>query len=327
MSNTPLRLPPLKSLLAFRHAARSLSFKDAAGQLHVTQAAISQQIKTLEETLGVPLFERHTRQISLTHEGQYLFEHAEKAFELLETGVKGIIDDPNPNTLVISTLPSFASRWLVSRLGHFQEKEKDINIHLSPSLSLASFSDGNLDLSIRLGQGTYAGLRSDLLFDEFLLPVCHPALLNNTKEIKQQLAALPVITDGGPDLIHVWPEFQRYLGSTNTPLKSHLHVSDSTILIEALLSGQGITMARFSLVYELIEKGQLICPLPIYVKSYYSFYLVAPAPHFKHHKVTTFISWLKGETKTIEASWQAYLKAHPELEKLEISYGKIEDGC
>jgi LysR family glycine cleavage system transcriptional activator len=190
-----------------------------------------------------------------------------------------------------------------------------------------SFSDNNLDLSIRLGQGTYAGLRSDLLFDEYLLPVCHPALLDKTQPNKEQLAALPVITDGGPDLVHIWPEFQRYLGTTDAPLKSHLHVSDSTILIEALLSGQGITMARFSLVYELIAKGQLICPLPIYIKSYYSFYLVAPAPHFKHNKVDKFIHWLRRETESIETSWQAYLKANPEFERLDINYGEMQQGC
>ncbi len=203
------RLPPLKSLYAFRYAATYLSFKEAAEQLNVTQAAISQQIKTLEQAVGVELFERHTRQVTLTSEGHYLFEYTVKAFDLLEVGVKGITEDQNPNTLVISTLPSFASRWLVSRLGHFQEQEKEINIQLNPSIILSSFTDRHLDLAIRFGRGQYEGLQSQLLFKDFLLPVCHPSLIDMNQPIKPQLLQLPVITDTGTDMELVWPIFQK----------------------------------------------------------------------------------------------------------------------
>jgi len=301
-----IRLPPLKSLHAFRYAAQSLSFKNAAEQLNVSQAAISQQIKTLEQSLGIELFERHTRQVVLTSEGEYLSNYAAQAFDLLEQGIRGIVDDPNPNKLVISTLPSFASRWLVARLGKFQAQEREINIQLSPSLAVATFQGQELDLSIRFGQGQYDGLKSELLFEETLIPICHPSLIDLNKAIKPQLAKLPIIADNGPDMEAIWPLFQQHIGCEEEQMPSRLQVSDSTVLIEALLSCQGISMIRYSLVYELMQKGQLISPLPLYMKSRYNFYLVAPAPHFKYDKMVKFRRWLKLELKEIQKSWQTY---------------------
>ncbi|MGJ8646687.1 MAG: LysR substrate-binding domain-containing protein [Marinomonas colpomeniae] len=311
-------LPPLKSLQAFRYAAQSLSFKAAAEHLYVTQAAVSQQIKTLEQSLGVELFERHARQVVLTPEGEYLFEYAEKAFSLLEEGVKGITEDPNPNTLIISSVPSFASRWLVSRLGKFQAHEPDINLRLSPSSDLSNFLDSDLDLAVRLGRGKYQGLKSTLLFEEFLLPVCHPSLINNDESIKKQLVNIPIITDTGPDIKHVWPILQRFLDMYDMPMNSHLHIADSTALVEALLSGQGLAMMRFGLVYELLEKGQLICPLPIYMKSQYDFYLVAPPQHFKYEKVMAFKRWIDHEVKSIDLSWKKYLLKNSDFKEVKV---------
>lgn len=311
-------LPPLKSLQAFRYAAQSLSFKTAAEHLYVTQAAVSQQIKALEHALGVELFERHARQVTLTSEGEYLFEYVEKAFNLLEEGVKGITEDPNPNTLVISSVPSFSSRWLVTRLGKFQAHEPDINLRLSPSSDLSTFIDSDLDLGVRLGRGQYSGLQSTLLFEEFLLPVCHPSLINKDEPIEKQIIDIPIITDTGPDIKHVWPIFQRFLDMYDMPMNSQLHIADSTALVEALLSAQGLAMMRFGLVYELLEKGQLICPLPIYMKSQYDFYLVAPPQHFKYQKVMAFKCWIEKEVKAIDSSWQEYLLRNPGFKEMKV---------
>ncbi|MEP3351089.1 MAG: LysR substrate-binding domain-containing protein [Marinomonas sp.] len=311
-------LPPLKPLQAFRYAAQFLSFKTAAEHLYVTQAAVSQQIKTLEHALGVELFERHARQVTLTSEGEYLFEYVEKAFNLLEEGVKGITEDPNPNTLVISSVPSFSSRWLVTRLGKFQAHEPDINLRLSPSSDLSNFIDSDLDLGVRLGRGQYSGLQSTLLFEEFLLPVCHPSLINKDEPIEKQIIDIPIITDTGPDIKHVWPILQRFLDMYDMPMNSQLHIADSTALVEALLSAQGLAMMRFGLVYELLEKGQLICPLPIYMKSQYDFYLVAPPQHFKYQKVMAFKRWIEKEVKAIDSSWQAYLLRNPDFKEMKV---------
>jgi len=311
-------LPSLKSLQAFRYAAQMLSFKGAAEHLYVTQAAVSQQIKTLEQALDIELFERQTRQVALTSEGKYLYQYVEKAFALLEEGVKGITDDPNPNTLVISAVLSFSNRWLVPKLGGFQAQEPDINLRISPSSRLASFIDNDLDLCVRLGEGNYQGLKSTLLFEEFLLPVCHPSLINVKQPIKKQLAKIPIITDSGPDMKHVWPILQQFSNTYNMPINSQLQLSDSTAIVEALLSRQGLSMMRFGLVYEQMAKGNLICPLPIYMKSQYDMYLVAPAHHFKNPKVKKFKRWIENEVKAIDLSWKEYLLQHPDFEEVKV---------
>lgn len=311
-------LPPLKSLQAFRYAAQMLSFKAAAEHLYVSQAAVSQQIKTLEQTLDLELFERHARQVLLTPEGKYLYEYVEKAFSLLDQGVKGITEDPNPNTLVISAVLSFSNRWLVPKLGGFQAQEPNINLRISPSSRLASFTDNDLDLCIRLGEGQYKGLKSTLLFEEFLLPVCHPSLINTEQPIEQQLAKIPIITDTGPDMKHVWPILQKFSNTYNMSINSQLQLSDSTAIVEALLSRQGLSMMRFGLVYEQMEKGNLICPLPIYMKSQYDVYLVAPAHHFKNPKVKKFKRWIENEVRMIDFSWKQYLLKHSNIEEVKV---------
>ena len=102
------------------------------------------------------------------------------------------------------------------------------------------------------------------------------------------------------------------------PMNSQLHISDSTALVEALLSGQGLAMMRFGLVYELLEKGLLVCPLPIYMKSQYDFYLVAPPQHFKYQKVMKFKYWIEKEVKVIDASWAQYLLNNPDFEEMKV---------
>lgn len=309
------RLPPLKSLYVFRHAATHLSFKEAAEQLYVTQAAISQHIKTLEQHLDVTLFERHTRQVVLTQEGRYLLDYVIKAFDLLETGIQGITGDQRPNTIVITTIPSFATRWLVSRLGKFHEIEQNLNIQLEHSFSLSTFTDRQVDLAIRFGQGKYEGLESHLLFEEFVLPVCNPSLIDTSKAITPQLQKLPMISENGPDNNFIKSTLQKTL-NRETSFSALLHVSDASVLVEALLSGQGIAMARFSLIYKLLQQGLLICPLPIYMKSRYDMYLVAPPQHFSYTKITRFKHWIEEDVGEIKQSWQEYLKQNPDSKEV-----------
>jgi len=302
------RLPPLKALQAFRYAAEAQSFKLAAEQMYVTQAAVSQQIKALEQHLGQKLFRRMVREVELTPEGRQLLPYVSKAFTALEQGVASLGQDPNPNRLTLSVLPSFAGRWLVPRLGAFQQLHPELTIHLSPNLQLASFEDNDLDLAIRFGPGNDPGLSAHLLQKEYLLPVCHPSLIDTEKLIAEQLTQLPLLADDAPDMKKVWPELEQALGIKLEQDATRLYVSDSTMLVEALLSGQGFSMLRFSLAYELLQRGQLICPIPIYLKSVYDYYLVAPESHFKRPKVRQFERWIQQEAETIEQSWQQFSK-------------------
>lgn len=304
------RLPPLKSLQAFRHAAELGSFKAAAEHLFVSQAAISQQIKVLENALGLQLFRRGIREIELTAEGRQLLPFISQGFTTLEQGIGQLTDDPNPHRLTLSTLPSFASRWLVPRLGQFQAQVPDMIIRMTPSLKLESFDDGELDLTIRYGKGDYPGLQTQLLLTDHLIPVCHPSLIDPAKAIRPQLDKLPLLIDDGLDVAQVWPEFEARTGIRAQHHNTRLAASDSNMLIDALLAGQGLSILRYSVIYELLDRQQLICPLPLALPSDYRYYLVAPAHHFKRPKVQQFSHWIAQEIQTIETRWQAFEQTH-----------------
>ncbi|MCJ8338777.1 MAG: LysR substrate-binding domain-containing protein [Pseudomonadales bacterium] len=297
---------PLTALKFFRQAAESLSFKLAAEQLFVTQAAVSQQIKSLENSLNVKLFIRLNREVVLTEQGKKLLPYVVQGFNAFEEGFAMLGDDPNPDLLTITTLPSFASRWLMPKLINFQERNNGISIHISPSLQVESFSDGKLDLAIRYGLGNYPGYETHLLHRDYILPVCHPDMIDTTKEIAPQLADIPLLTDEGVDIDKAWRPFMQKVGIPLNTKPSKLHVGDSTMLIEPLLCKQGMSLLRYSLIYELLKNGQLICPLPFYFQSRFSYYLVAPESHFQYQKIINFHQWIREEMSDIDKHWHEF---------------------
>ncbi len=300
------RLPPLKSIQAFRYAAEALSFKAAAERLHVTPTAVSQQIKILEQNLGVALFKRKTREVELTPEARQLLPYISKAFALMEEGVSGVVEDPNPTRLTITVLPSFSSRFLIPRLGGFQEAQSDINVHLLSSLGLSKFENNDLDLAIRFGEGSYPGVVSKHVLDDYVLPICHPSLIDPDKPIKAQLEKLPVLRDDVNYIEPHWRTFQDQTGIKCQHDDSRLQFSDATMLVESVLASRGLALLRYSLAYDLIEQGSLICPIPVYMKSQFSYYLVAPELNFERYKVQKFERWLRQEVRDIAESWSKF---------------------
>lgn len=301
-----MRLPPLRALQAFRHAGSSLSFKDAADQLYVSPTAISQQIKLLEQVLGVPLFRRKTREVLLTEEGAKLLPYVSRAFQTLEEGVAQFGEDPDPTRLILSSFPSFSARFLIPKLGDYRTYSDGVNVHLQTSLSLSSFDGQQLDAAIRLGKGNYAGLEARHLIDDYIIPVCSPSLLEEGRDIAQQLEALPILVDGSEDMQPLWRSFEEASGIACGYKTSRLIVSDASMLIEAVLGGQGVALMRYSLVYELLNKQLLRCPVPFFLESAYALYLVAPEWHFKRDKILKFEAWLRTELQAVEDSWKSF---------------------
>jgi LysR family transcriptional regulator, glycine cleavage system transcriptional activator len=154
----PTRLPPLNALRTFEAAARHLSFTKAADELFVTQAAVSHQIRTLEEHLGTALFRRMNRALMLTDEGQALLPAVREAFDLLSAGVRRVQDLCSGGALTISTTPSFAASWLVGRIARFQALHPDIELQLSATPRLVDFAREDIDCGIRYGMGDWPGL-------------------------------------------------------------------------------------------------------------------------------------------------------------------------
>ena len=178
-------LPALSALRTFEAAARHLSFTRAADELHVTQAAVSHQIKALEADLGVRLFRRLNRRLLLTDEGQLLVPSVRRAFDELTAGVERVRERCLGGTLTISTTPSIAANWLASRLGRFQALRPEFEIRLMATPRLIDFAREGVDCGIRYGFGDWPGLFSERLFHAALTPVCSPRLLKGQEPLKE----------------------------------------------------------------------------------------------------------------------------------------------
>ncbi|KOO04066.1 LysR substrate-binding domain-containing protein [Vibrio nereis] len=293
------RLPPLQGLYYFYTAAKLGSFKQAANELFVTAAAISQQIRQLEEFLGADLFVRQHRKVALTQEGTLLFQHAQKGFEHLHQGVRQINQDPNPNQLSISTLPSFAQHWLVPRIGHFRELNPEQELMIEPTSELVDFQNSNLDLCIRYGPGHYPNVETKLLMEELLYPVCHP--------IYQQQHGIYDLSDlTGADLIEdYWRDIDWGIWLQNVGYKAHkptLKYNGSHFVLEGALAVQGVALAKHTLAQRYIEEGKLVRIGNLAQRTDYNYFLCAPSAYFKREKIRNFCEWIFNQVEGSRSS-------------------------
>lgn len=203
------RLPPLNSLRVFEAAARHLSFTRAAEELFVTQAAVSHQIKALEEFLSLKLFRRRNRSLLLTEEGQSYFLDIKDIFTSIAEATDKVLERSEKGALTISLPPSFAIQWLVPRLADFNAQEPDIDVRIKAvDMDEGSLTD-DVDVAIYYGRGNWPGLRADKLYQEFLIPLCSPSLLLGNKPL-ESLSDLKLHT-----LLHDtsrkdWKQFARH---------------------------------------------------------------------------------------------------------------------
>ncbi|MFT6387535.1 MAG: LysR family glycine cleavage system transcriptional activator [Cellvibrionaceae bacterium] len=290
----------LKALHYFLVTARYLSIKRAAESLFVTQAAISQQIRLLEDALGVALFHRQHRALVLTQEGARLLPHLEVAFEAIEKGVDGLVSDNDPNTITLSVLPSFASRWLIPRLVSFYEANPTISINLSMTDKLEVFGYNGVDLAIRFGLGEYEGVKSQFLMKDYIYPACHPVYLKeqNIKTVKD-LKKQRLLEDTTGDI--AWDHWLEKKGITKKQLgaqgesRNRVRYDGSHYVIDSALSAQGVAMVRHSLVAEAIDQSQLVKLFDEAVELDSKYFICAPEHYFQYSKVKSFSNWLKQE--------------------------------
>ena len=179
------RLPPLNALRAFEAAARHLSFTKAAGELSVTPAAVSHQVKALEDYFGIQLFRRLTRALLLTDAGQTALPALRDGFDKLAEASERLRAHDARGMLTVSVSPSFAAKWLVPRLDDFRTVHPDIDLRLDASDTIVDLARGEADLSIRYGPGGYRDLRVDLLFEAEVFPVCAPGLCDGQHPLRE----------------------------------------------------------------------------------------------------------------------------------------------
>jgi LysR family glycine cleavage system transcriptional activator len=288
------RLPPMNTLRAFEAAARHLSFTQAAEELHVTQAAVSHQIRTLEDALGVRLFRRLNRAIRLTEEGQEFVSEVRKALSHLTTAVEKLSAPEAGGPLTVSVLPSFASKWLVPRLGRFGQKHPEVDVRISPSIQLTDFQRDDVDLVVRYGKGQYEGLHSVRLMTENIFPVCSPALLSGPQALREpaDLQHHTLLHDDG----HVdWAMWLLVAGVTDISPTQGPYFTDSALVVQAAAEGQGVALARGALAADDLAAGRLVKPFDITIPTAYAYYVVCPKATAHHPKIAAFRAWLLEE--------------------------------
>jgi LysR family glycine cleavage system transcriptional activator len=288
------RLPSLNGLRAFEAAARHLSFTQAASELNVTQTAISHQIKRLEEELGVRLFVRQNRALSLTPEARDYLPGIRAAFNDLRLATDRLLRKDGDHVLTVSTLASLAAKWLLPRLSAFQEAHPGIDVRITTSTNLIDFQRDNVDAAIRYGRGQWQGVRADWLMADEMFPVCSPALLRAAKPLKRPedlrdhvlLHTSNVYTD----------DWRLWLTAAGLPadLPNQPGITFDLIFmtVQAAIDGIGVAMGRTSYVQDDINKGRLVVPFKIALPTDAGFYLVSPQARTDSPKLAAFRQWL-----------------------------------
>ena len=290
------KLPPLNTLRVFRAAAHYLSFTLAAEELFVTQAAVSHQIKALEQSLGVDLFIRGNRSLCLSEAGQRFLPYIDQIFHLLDDGLQQISTPGEGKTLTVTLLPSFASRWLVPRLGLFLKSHPEVDFRLAPSRELTNFQTEDIDLAIRYGSGNYPGLTSIFLMDEDIFPVCSPKIMDGSHPLLQpnDLRHHVLLHDEGHG------DWRKWLLAANAkkvdPRKGPVY-TDSAMAVQSAIEADGVALARSQLVKDDIARGLLVKPFDIYQPTGFSYFVIYPSDRIPTPAMRAFTKWIQQQVK------------------------------
>jgi LysR family glycine cleavage system transcriptional activator len=284
-----MRRLPMSSLRVFVAAAEQLSFSRAARGLGVTNAAVSMQIRALEEYLRMPLFIRSGHSIKLTGEGARLLPRLRAALEELERAIDEARHDRHAGSLTVSMLASFLQQWLLPRLPDFQRRFPNLDLRIHTSHLLVDFLSSDVQVAVRFGKGSWPKLHAEKLLDEWLVPVC-------TRQLLERL---------GP-VCHA-PDLKRYqlLHSDTEPWRAWLEgavndewtargatFDDSVTVVRAAQAGQGLALARWSLVSREIAEGRLTIASRKIVPMDQGYYFVCPSSYLEVEKVATWRRWL-----------------------------------
>jgi LysR family glycine cleavage system transcriptional activator len=315
------RLPPLNALRVFEAAARHLSFKEAANELSITQAAVSHQIKSLEDYLGVQLFKRAGRGVQLTEAARAALPRLREGFDALAAAVEMIHLRADETDLQITAPPVFTARWLMPRLADFAKREPKIDVRVVSSSKMvdAGALDSaaittNLDLrsdtsgvEIHLGAGDYPGYRADRLFGVSTVVVASPALVKGKPPIREpaDLGAHTLLHDDAMDLVahgHAWEKWLELAGvadkvdGTRGP-----HFSSNILSLEAASQKLGVALALRPLVDADLASGRLCAPFKIELKPQSAYYLVCPEVIAERPAVVAFRQWLLQQAQQKQA--------------------------
>ena len=302
------RLPPLNSLKAFEAAARHLSFSKAADELHVTPAAISHQIKALEDYCGSPLFRRLTRALVLTETGQAALPALREGFDKLAEGAARLAPDPRTGLLTISVAPTFCAKWLMPRLDRFRTAHPGFDVRIDASDELADFGPDGVDVAIRYGSGRYAGLAAECLMEEVVIPVASPDLLDGRRPLATPAdlahhTLLHVSWKMADDEAPSWRMWLKAAGVEGIDPDRGPRFNVDSLTIQAAIAGHGVALVNRALVEDDLAAGRLIRlfpPAEADRPSAFCYWLVYPLGHAQNPKVQAFRLWVTREAATAD---------------------------
>ncbi|HEY5758812.1 MAG TPA: transcriptional regulator GcvA [Steroidobacter sp.] len=294
-------LPPLTAVRAFEAAARHLSFTRAAAELHVTQSAVSHQVRTLEAWLGFPLFRRCNREIQLTGEGVSYLPAVRAALNKLRSATERLVHRDYEGLLCISTTESFATNWLIARLPKFFALHPSFDVRITTQNPVDEFGNESedvtppwIDVVIRYGRGNWLGLRSMKLFGEEIAPVCSPELLggayplNDPYDLRQHV----LLHD---DMQMQWRTWLSAAGHDDIDATRGPRFSHSHMVITAAVQGLGVALGRSALVEQEITAGRLVRLFGRSVPAEYGYYVLMREAAVDQPKVKLFQDWLLTE--------------------------------
>lgn len=292
------RFPPLSALRAFEAVARQLSFTRAAEELHVTPAAVSQQVRALEEQLGVTLFQRSRRAVSLTAAGNGILPDIQAGFESLSRAMAGAARQPNASALTISVAPSFASKWLLPRLPDFAAKCPEVELRISATVGLADFGRNEADLAIRFGSGRYPGLDSERLFRESLCPLCSPKLVQGKRALKKpgdlkNFRLLHDLSVPGDPQASGWARWLKLAGAPEVNANRGTRFSLAELALQAAIDGAGVVLGRLALAELDLAAGRLYRPFRRALPLGMGYFLVMPKKNRERPEIQSFRAWLR----------------------------------
>ena len=303
------QFPGLRSLRAFTAAAQRLSFSKAAEDMGVTPAAISHQIKEIEDQLRVTLFIRNSRSMVLTQEGEILATAARESLETLGRAIKRVKRLENRNQIKVSASPSIGAKWLVPRLDKFLEIAPNADVRLDVTSSLVDFERDDIDIAIRFGEGRYPGMDAQLLFRDIVFPVCSPSIitreapLNHPRDLlKHKLIHLDYEIQSSP-----WPNWKMWMaaaGIKDFDDRSGLHFRQTSLTVQAAIDGMGVALGDSNLVADDLAAGRLVKPFELALRTppQFAYYIITPRNAAPNPLVGLFRDWCLKEAHETEAA-------------------------
>lgn len=293
----PTDLPPLNALRAFEAAGRHLSITKAAQELHVTAAAVSHQVKALEDYLNVKLFRRVGNVLFLTDAGQACLPGLRDGFAGLERAMEALRHHDLRGPLFLSVAPVFASKWLIPRLADFHAAHPDIDVRISATLELADFERDGIDAAVRVGRGRYPGLVAHRLFGESVIPMCSPALASGDPPLRgpadlRHHVLLHFDWPGREQVVPDWAVWLRSMGVHGVDPGRGPRFAHADYAIQAAIEGAGVVLGWRSLAQADLDAGRLTTPFDLALPMDVAFYLVYPEAAAARAKLAAFRDWL-----------------------------------